>query len=150
MLCIECPQNLSNIYNFFSNLACTRHKTWMCVSHHSIKFIIPGRTIAEVYQQDIQQKFLNYCKNDSFVCRLQPIPLQHNAYNHEKISYPCSSVDRCWLPQIVFSVNQREKYWIPITEVNFNDSSHYLSNVALSILKIPKHYSLVVMLGVQT
>ena len=62
---------------------------------------------------------------------MQPIPLQHNA-------------DRCWLPQIVFSVNRK-----PITEVIFIDSSHYLPNVALSILKIPKHYSLVVMLGVQ-
>ena len=78
--------------------------------------------------------------------------MQQNAYNHEKISYPRFPVDRCMLPQIVFSVNykpQREKYWIPITEVIFIDSSQYLPNVALSILKIPKHYSLVVMLGVQ-
>ena len=37
---------------------------------------------------------------------------------------------------------------MPIIEVIFIDSSHYLPNVALSIKKIPTH-SLVVMLGVQ-
>ena len=57
-------------------------------------------------------------------------PLRHNAYNHEKISYLRFRVDRFRLLQIVLSVNykpQREKYWIPIIEVIFIDSYHYVS-----------------------